>query len=416
MNIEEVYKDLISFLSSEYVKKVENRQPYIVIEVPSTKYLSLLFSIAKKYNLNIGVKKAFLHANDVLKPHGELLVDLRQLNRIVNIDKENLTVTVESGVKFGTLSNVLNSNGLQLGIEPIFSEDVEMGEFILQNGVGHGSLVNGSILNLIRDLEILFPDGSLIHTGFEDASYYATGYNLTNLFVGSEGSLGIITKATLDVFVKPEKTNTIVFSSSDVETIFDIVKEVSKKASTVFSAFVIDKAFIESIRTRIPEIHNEEFLGIVRLHGMKEIVEQEADSMKTLGNTIPQVGEKLWDLRFLSILKETLGEIVLYEYLVPTNKCCEVYYALKNFSSKCKVKPSLYILQIDLKTNLVVFAFRVEDLNKIDHSSLQKDIASLGGTLYSGNLLATTNKRLFSKLKKMFDPSNLLGPKAEDGM
>jgi FAD/FMN-containing dehydrogenase len=409
MSLEEAYKDLIFLLGSEQVRKNENnQQPYFVIKPTSTKHLSFLFSVAKKYNLHIGTKKAFFHINDVLKPKSEILVDLSQLNRILNVDTENLTVTVESGVNFGTLSNVLTSNGLQLGIEPLFSENVEVGEFIAQNGVGYGSLVNGSISNLVRDLEILLPDGSVIHAGFEDISSYATGYNLTNLFIGSGCSFGIITKATLDVFVKPERANTVVFSSSNVESIFDIVKEASRKASTISSAFIIDKAFVEKISVHLPEIHNEEFLGIVRLQGMKEIVEQETDLIKTLGNAFSQVGDKIWNFRFLSTLKETMGNIVLDEYIVPMNKNCEVYYALKNFSSECKVKPSYYSLQIAPKTSLVIFIFQIEDLNKIDHSKLRKDISSLGGTLYPGNLSAAISTRLFLKVRKLFDPSNLL--------
>lgn len=409
MSLEEAYKDLIFILGSENVKKIEeDRKPYLVVKPTSAKYLSLLFSLAEKHNIRIDIMKSVFHGLSDLKPHCELLVDLSQLNKIINVDSENLTVTVEPGISFGTLSKLLASNGFQLGLEPIFSENVNVGEFIAQNGVGYGSLMYGSISNLVRDLEILLPNGSVIHTGFDDASSYATGYNFTNLFIGSFCSFGIITKATLDIFAKPESTNTIVFSSQSIESLFEMVKDALKKVSTVSSAFMVDKAFIEKLSVYLPEIRSEEFLGVVRLQGMKEIVQQEADLIKTTSDALHQVGDKLWSFRFLSTLKETFGDIIFDEYIIPTNKNIDTYYVLKEFSSKFKVKSSFYSLQVNPRKSLIIFIFQSEDLNKADYSILQKNIASLGGIPYPANLLTSLSTRLFLKFKKIFDSSGLL--------
>jgi FAD/FMN-containing dehydrogenase len=410
MSVEEAYRDLTSLLGSNHVKKVEDKQPRIIVRVPSVKSLLYLPPIAKKYGLRMCRKNAFLCGDDILKPHGELLIDLGLLNNIVSIDKENLSVTVESGVKYNALSSVLNSNGLKLGIEPVFSENIEVGEFISRSIVGHGSLRHGPLLNIIRDLEVLLPDGSLIHTGFEDISYYATGYNLTNLFVGSEESFGIITKITLDVFRKPERASTIVFSFDNVEAISDIVKEVLRKVCTVFSIFMLDKVFIECLSTYIAKIHSEKFLGIVRLEGKKDIVEEEVALVKSLGNTLPpHLAEKMWDFRFLSTLIEVMGGTVFYEYVVPVDEVHEVYHALEDLSLKTGIKVPFYSLQITPKTNLVILALKDETLNENVRSKLQNDVISSRGTPYSTNVLMSN--KLFLRLRKIFDPSNLFGRK-----
>src|SRR3954467_14127037 len=133
--------------------------------------------------------------------NGGLVVDLKGLDRIVEIDERSLTVTAQAGVNGDVLEHALNQRGLMLPHYPASSEWATVGGYVAARGSGVLSTRYGKIEDLVLSLRVALAGGALIDP--VPVPRHAVGPDLTQLFVGSEGTLGIITRATLEIVPLP---------------------------------------------------------------------------------------------------------------------------------------------------------------------------------------------------------------------
>jgi len=148
--------------------------------------------------------------------NGGLVVDLKGLDRIIEIDERSMTVTAQAGVNGDVLERTLNERGLMLPHYPASSEWATVGGYIAARGSGVLSTRYGKIEDLLLSLRVALPSGELIET--VSAPRHAVGPELTQLFVGSEGTLGIITRATLEIVPLPAERRFMTLSFPDVES------------------------------------------------------------------------------------------------------------------------------------------------------------------------------------------------------
>src|SRR3954453_15415925 len=146
---------------------------------------------------------------------GGLVIDLRALDRIVKIDERSMTVTAQAGVNGDVLEQALNERGLMLPHYPASSEGATVGGYIAARGAGVLSPRYGKIEDLVLSLRVALASGELIET--VAVPRHAVGPDLTQLFVGSEGTLGIITRATLEVVPLPPARRFLTLSFPSVE-------------------------------------------------------------------------------------------------------------------------------------------------------------------------------------------------------
>jgi alkyldihydroxyacetonephosphate synthase len=132
---------------------------------------------------------------------GGIVIDLRGLDRIVEIDERSLTVTAEAGVNGRALERELNQRGLMLPHYPASAEWATVGGYVAARGSGVLSTRYGKIEDLVVALRVAMPTGELIDTVC--VPRHAVGPDLTQLFIGSEGTLGIITRVTLSIVPLP---------------------------------------------------------------------------------------------------------------------------------------------------------------------------------------------------------------------
>ena len=146
---------------------------------------------------------------------GGIVIDLKGLNRVINIDPVSRTVVVEAGVVLGDLVKALEEHGLMLGHDPWSVPIATVGGAISTNGVGYRAASYGPMGEQVLGLEAVLPDGQVLTT--RGVPKYSSGPNLNHLFIGSEGAFGVITKATLRTFALPEKRSfcTVGFDSFD---------------------------------------------------------------------------------------------------------------------------------------------------------------------------------------------------------
>lgn len=156
-----------------------------------------------------------------------IVLDLRRMNRLLQIDSASHLAQVQAGIVLETLETQLNNAGLILGHDPWTLPVATLGGAISTNSVGYRAGVYGSIGEQVLGLEAVMPDGKILRTRAVPRS--STGLELSSLLIGGEGCFGIVTEATIRVFPQPEKRllHAIVFDS--FETGYEAIQLVFAK-------------------------------------------------------------------------------------------------------------------------------------------------------------------------------------------
>ncbi|SDJ99866.1 glycolate oxidase subunit GlcD [Sediminibacillus albus] len=147
---------------------------------------------------------------------GGIVLLFKHLDQIVEIDEENLTITTQPGVNTLELIEAVEAKGLFYPPDPSSMKISQIGGNINENSGGLRGLKYGVTRDYVMGLEIVLPNGEIIRTGGKLAKDVA-GYDLTRLFVGSEGTLGIITEATLKLIPMPETKKTVLALYEDID-------------------------------------------------------------------------------------------------------------------------------------------------------------------------------------------------------
>lgn len=150
-----------------------------------------------------------------------VVIDFSHMNKIVSINSADMLVTVHPGVTRDQLNKELKKYGLFFSVDP--GANATVGGMVATNASGTNSVRYGVMRDQIRDLEIVMADGTIINSG-NRAAKSSSGYDLTNLFVGAEGTLGCYTEVTLKIYGIPEK---IIAGRVQFESIQDAVSSVT---------------------------------------------------------------------------------------------------------------------------------------------------------------------------------------------
>ncbi|KAJ7374539.1 hypothetical protein OS493_004877 [Desmophyllum pertusum] len=162
----------------------------------------------------------------VVAKKGGVSVDMTKMADVLEVNAEDFDVTVQAGVTRNQLNNYVRDTGLWFPVDP--GADASLGGMASTSASGTNAVRYGTMRENVMNLEVVLADGRVVNTAGEGRRTRKTsaGYNLTNLFVGSEGTLGIITKVTLRLYGIPESTASGVSSFSDVKSAVDAVVEI----------------------------------------------------------------------------------------------------------------------------------------------------------------------------------------------
>lgn len=163
--------------------------------------------------------------------HGGVGLALDRMNRILHLDERNLQVTVEPGVITQALMDAAAEKGLYYPCDPSSKGSCTIGGNIAENAGGPRAVKYGVTSGSVLNLEVVLPDGSVIMTGANTLKN-STGYDLTRLMVGSEGTLGVITKAVLKLVPMPKETRLMLVPFADAEKACEAVSAVFRAGIT----------------------------------------------------------------------------------------------------------------------------------------------------------------------------------------
>ena len=151
--------------------------------------------------------------------HGGIVLNFSKMNKILEINPENMTARVQPGVVVGDLQKAVEKQGLFYPPDPSNLKISTIGGSIAQNSAGARCFKYGATKDYIIDMLVVMANGELIRTG-SNTIKNATGYNLGSIFIGSEGTLGIVVEATIKLIPKPEETQVTTLKYQDKEKLF----------------------------------------------------------------------------------------------------------------------------------------------------------------------------------------------------
>ena len=219
--------------------------PQVVVKPRTTEEISKLLILANQHLIPVTPRGAGTGLTGGALPHlGGLVISMERFNSILEIDERNLQVTTEPGVITEVLQNTVKEKGLFYPPDPASKGSCFIGGNISENSGGPKAVKYGVVKDYVLNLEIVLPTGEIIWTG-SNVLKNATGYNLTQLIVGSEGTLGIVTKIVLRLIPHP-KFDLLMLAP------FNSVEKASEAVSAIFRAGITPSAMelmeIESIK------------------------------------------------------------------------------------------------------------------------------------------------------------------------
>lgn len=285
------------------------------------------------------------HVNAI---HGGIAIDLRELNKILRISVEDCDATVEAGVTRLQLVKSLKDTGLTFFVDP--GADATIGGMASTRASGTTAVRYGTMRENVLGLTVVLADGRVIHTGSR-ARKSAAGYDLTHLFVGAEGTLGIITEVTLRLHPLPEAVSVAVCSFATVQDAVKTVVESLQLGLTPARAELLDDKQVEAIN-RYSKIDLPVFPTVFfEFHGMSQLeVKTRAELLQSLAaehgarsfkwKTNLAEREQLWSARhhayFASRALRPGAEVLTTDVCVPISNLAECITQtqrdLENFS------------------------------------------------------------------------------------
>jgi alkyldihydroxyacetonephosphate synthase len=234
--------------------------------------------------------------------HGGIVIDLRSLDRILAVDETSMTATVQAGVNGRRLEDELNARGLMFPHYPASVEWATVGGYIAARGSGVLSTRYGKIEDLLLNLRVATPATGLIET--VEVPRHAVGPELTQLFVGSEGTLGVITSATLQLVPMPAERR---FAAVAFGSVADGIHAIRRALQDGHRPSVVRMYDEEATRLAFAPVVGEELRGVytvLAFEGEAEAVEVEerrtlAIAAEAGGKLLdPALAQRWWDRRY----------------------------------------------------------------------------------------------------------------------
>ncbi|MFC1955627.1 FAD-binding oxidoreductase, partial [Chloroflexota bacterium] len=330
--------------------QIDDMPPSLVVFPSHTEHISQIIRVANRNGISIvpwgnGSKQ---NISFPLASTGIILC-LKKLNRLLELDAPNLTAAVEAGMNHAGLQKELTRQGLRFPLQPEDMESATVGGSLATNSSGPKRLLHGTARDRVLGVTVVTPLGEVIHAGIKTMKNVA-GYDLRKLFFGSWGTLGIITEAVLKLSYLPEAHKTLLLGFLDIASIIQIVRNIMDSPLTPEAMELIDAEAAHSLgKDSDFKLKQGEILLLIRVAGSHEEVERHIRDIQALAKTnnaqsadvlSGREEEKIWDdqrqIKLYSVPGMTKGKAV-----VPIDKAGDMYQEIKKAVAGHQLKVSI---------------------------------------------------------------------------
>ncbi len=423
----------------------EHRKPEVVVMVDSKEEVAAIMKLANREMIPVTPRGAGSGLTGGAVPvHGGIVIAFEKMNRIVELDKNNLMVTVEPGVITNELNRMIAQEGLFFAGYPMSAETCFIGGNVAENAGGGRAVKYGVTSRYVLGLEVVLPSGDIVNFGGKLLKN-VTGYNLMQLIVGSEGTLGLVTKIILKLLPLPKARSIMLVFFKDLESAIKAVPAMISDLKTIPSSIeFMDKTSIDTTYACLDEKNpcpGMEALLLIEVDGNDqdlvrretlEIVDYllERGALDAIMAETPSEQDRLWKIR--SYCPEALygaSDIRLSEDLVvPPSNIPELVQEINKLADKYNVVGACMGHVGDGNVHAILYRKKddtIERWNEIQSellTEIYKLTNRLEGTIsgehgigskrlqYLPLIISDEELQLMRKIKDLFDPNHILNP------
>jgi glycolate oxidase len=371
--------------------------PDVVVRPGSTEDVQKIVKIAAEEGVPItprGAATGYVAA--AVPAAGGISIDMvGRMSKVIKVDEQNLTITCQAGASWKAVYDAAWEKGFLLGSYPSSFPNASVAGWIAMSGVGMGNYKYGSAGDNIRNMVIVVPSGAIINTGFDTLADNMTGYNLNRLFVGAEGTLGIICEVTLKLVPKPEVLRPLAYSFESLDKVGGPMNDITRTRVQPLHIAWSDGnhfKFLRKIGHHAPEVG---CLWLVTLEGDKTMVDYEE---KIVDDIVAKHGGKKesyelaqheWDERCYEYRSSMLGlGTSASETLVPVSAYADMVKGLYALMDEMKMEGAIIGIAVD--RNSVMFM----PYYLFDKESMSKSMTSLSFSFKAGTVAKQFGGRL----------------------
>jgi glycolate oxidase len=277
---EDVLTSLRDLLAYEYDATVEKAKPEAVVFPASTAEVAAVVKLASQYKVPVTPRGAGTNlSGGTLPVRGGIVLEFSRMTRILEIDTVNQRAIVEPGVVNLDLQNTLAPLGYNYAPDPASQKSSTIAGNIGEDAGGPHCLKYGVTSNHVLGLEVVLADGQVVHLG--GSAEDGPGYDLTGLLVGSEGTLGIVTKATLRIMRLPEAVKTLLAVYENLEDVGNTVSEIIAAGIIPATLEIMDRPVIKAVEDSVHAGYpmDAEAVLLIEVDGLSDGLERQADEI-----------------------------------------------------------------------------------------------------------------------------------------
>jgi glycolate oxidase len=418
-------------------------QPEVVVRATSAEQIASLFRLAQRERIPVTPRGAGWGLSGGAVPVcGGIVLSLEKMNRILEIDKENLMVTVEPGVITGNIHRAVEAEGLFYPPDPASLDSCTIGGNIAEGAGGPRAVKYGTTMHYVCGLEAVLPSGDIIHCGGKLVKN-VTGYNLLQLLVGSEGTLAVVTKIILRLLPLPKEQIDLLVPYDDFQAAADTVSAIIAEHIVPTTIEFMERDSIlaveQLLEKEVPH-HDAAAHLLIQLDGNRR--EQVDADMEVVGELCLQHGardvlvardrptrERLWEARrkIIEALKHASPINHMEDVVVPRSALPALLKGVRSVAERQQVRIISFGHAGDgnVHINVLKDALPDERWNELVPAvtdAIYRMSLSLGGQLTGEHGIGATRRKylplaldpaqieLMRQIRSIFDPNGILNP------
>ena len=418
------------------------KRPEVLIKAGSAEEVSAIMKYANEHNIPVTPRgQGTGLVGGAVPLYGGILLDMSSMNKILELDEVNMTLTLEPGVLLMEVAKFAEDHGFLYPPDP-GEKTATIGGNISTNAGGMRAVKYGVTRDYVRGLQVVLPNGDITEFGGKVVKN-SSGYSLKDLIVGSEGTLGIVTKAVLRLLPLPKNKISLLVPfpdlSSAIRTVPLVIRSSSVPTAVEFMEREVILAAEQFLARKFPDNSSDAYLLLTFDGASKEEIELaytsaahiclDAGALDVFISNTQERNESIWAARgaFLEAIKASTSEMDECDVVVPRKHVAEFVLFSKELQEKYGIRIRSFGHAGD--GNLHIYVLR-DELNeeqwkqKLEavFEELYTKAHSLGGKVsgehgigyakkpYLAESLDQANIALMAGIKKVFDPKNILNP------